>query len=256
MSVRYHYDRATGTEMVLCLSTDTKPLSANGIGLIEQDTGKFFYRVAGAWVEKGNLGTDGDKGDITVGGSGTTLTIDTNAVSYAKMQDVSTASKLLGRGSLAGAGDPEEITLGTNLSMAGTTLNAAGGGGASATTVEVNLAATPKWSGRFTITDAAIASTSKVMCWQAPGPYTGKGTRADEAEMQPVSVVAVNPATGSATVYWQTPPMVVESFLGTLAPSFGSGTAANSGTNRDRQTVAKRLGKVHGNVKFSYVVFA
>ena len=38
------------------------------------------------------------------------------------------ASKLLGRGD-SGAGDTQEITLGTNLSITGTTLNAAGGGG-------------------------------------------------------------------------------------------------------------------------------
>jgi hypothetical protein len=55
------------------------------------------------------LGPDGDKGDITVGGTGTTLTIDTNAVTYAKMQDVSATSRFLGR-ITAGAGDTEELT--------------------------------------------------------------------------------------------------------------------------------------------------
>lgn len=58
-----------------------------------------------------------------------TRQIDDNSVTYPKLQDVSAASRLLGRGAGAGAGDPQEITLGTNLSMSGTTLNATGGGG-------------------------------------------------------------------------------------------------------------------------------
>lgn len=50
-----------------------------------------------------------------------------DAVTFEKIQNISAASKLIGRGSAAGAGNVEEITLGTNLSMSGTTLNAAGG---------------------------------------------------------------------------------------------------------------------------------
>lgn len=50
--------------------------------------------------------------------------ISDNAITYAKMQNVSAASRLLGRGSAAGSGDPEEIVLGTGLSMSGTTLSA------------------------------------------------------------------------------------------------------------------------------------
>lgn len=53
--------------------------------------------------------SDGDKGDIAVSGSGATWAIDTGAVTYAKMQDVSATDKILGRSS-AGAGDVEEIT--------------------------------------------------------------------------------------------------------------------------------------------------
>lgn len=51
---------------------------------------------------------DGDKGDITVSGSGATWTIDNSAVTYAKIQNVSATDKLLGR-STAGAGAIEEI---------------------------------------------------------------------------------------------------------------------------------------------------
>lgn len=60
-------------------------------------------------VSAGGVLSDGDKGDITVSGSGATWTIDNDAVTYAKIQDVSATDKLLGR-STAGAGDIEEIT--------------------------------------------------------------------------------------------------------------------------------------------------
>jgi hypothetical protein len=136
---------------------------------------------------------------------------------------------------------------------------AGGGGGGSATTVEVNLGAAPNayWTGKFTITDAGILATSKVLCWQAPGPYTGKGTRADEAEAAPVSVIAVEPASGSAVVKWQTPPMVI---LQPMAETGGQPASAIVPGLKDPQAIAngpaKRIGRVRGNVKFSYTVFA
>jgi hypothetical protein len=86
-------------------------------------------------------------GDVTGSGTGSfAATIANDAVTYAKIQNVTansilarastssgdvgevslTASQLLGRGS---TGDVAAITLGTNLSMSGTTLNASGGGG-------------------------------------------------------------------------------------------------------------------------------
>jgi hypothetical protein len=132
------------------------------------------------------------------------------------------------------------------------------GSGATATTVEQDLGATPKWRGKFTITDAAISATSKVQCWQAPGPYTGKGTLADEAEMQPVQVIAVAPATGSAVVYWQTPPMVA------MERQYSDGKFNAAGATFDRLMNQRdpavftptRINKVRGNVKFTYSVYA
>lgn len=65
--------------------------------------------------------SDGDKGDITVSGSGATWTIDNDVVTYAKMQNVSATARILGR-TTSGAGDVEELTgaqaaaiLGTNV---------------------------------------------------------------------------------------------------------------------------------------------
>lgn len=73
-------------------------------------------------ITGGTVG-DGDYGDITVTSSGTVYTIDADAVTYAKMQNVSAASKLIGRGSAGGSGDPEEITVGAGLSMSSTTIS-------------------------------------------------------------------------------------------------------------------------------------
>ena len=50
-----------------------------------------------------------------------------DAVTYAKMQNASGASVILGRGSAAGPGDYEPITLGSGLTMTGTTISAASG---------------------------------------------------------------------------------------------------------------------------------
>lgn len=199
--------------------------------------------------------TDGDKGDVVVSGGGTVWTVDNDAITYAKMQNISAASRLLGRGAGAGAGDPQEISLGENLLMTGTVLSGFGVG--SAITIEVNLGSAPIFTGKFTITDAAISGTSKVLCWQAPGPYTGKGTRADEAELQPVQIISIEPASGTAVVKWQTPPV----YGPILFPSAGGQpTSGQVPGLKDMSAVSglvamRRLGRIRGNVKFNYLVF-
>jgi hypothetical protein len=133
----------------------------------------------------------------------------------------------------------------------------AGGGGGSATTIEQNLGATPIFSGKFTITDAAISGTSKILAWQAPGPYTGKGTRADEVELSPIQVLAVEPGAGQATLYWQTPPIIGGIQLSLTGGDFGK---ANTSVGIAGQlsendiVINRRRNLVKGNIKFNYMV--
>jgi hypothetical protein len=77
---------------------------------IRTDTGKLFTKKddnSVAEISGGGI-DDGDKGDITVSNSGGTFTIDNDAVTYAKIQNVSATDRLLGRDS-SGAGIIEEI---------------------------------------------------------------------------------------------------------------------------------------------------
>ncbi len=99
--------------------------TAVGVGTIYYVTDEnVTERSNGAtWDDMSDAGSgvglvDSDYGDITVSGSGTVMTIDNDAVTYAKMQNVSATSRILGR-KTAAAGDTEECTLSEVLDFIG-----------------------------------------------------------------------------------------------------------------------------------------
>ena len=95
------------------------------------DTGRTIAMTGDvAWTSAAFDGSANVTGTGTIQANAVTTTkINNAAVTLAKIQNAAANSKLLGSGA-AGSGIPyAELTLGTNLSMSGTTLNATGGGG-------------------------------------------------------------------------------------------------------------------------------
>lgn len=102
-------------------------------------------------------------GDVTASaGSGattiandavTTAKIINDAVTYAKLQNVSAASRLLGRGSASGAGDAEELTIGSGLSLSGTAL-------AALITSAIRQIVSAAASGNFSTTSATLVDVT------------------------------------------------------------------------------------------------
>lgn len=98
---------------------------------------------------------DGDKGDIVVSSSGTVWTIDNDAVSYSKIQNVTATDKLLGRVS-SGAGDIEEIT----CTAAGRALLDDADASAQRTTLGLGTAATTASTDYATAAQGATADSA------------------------------------------------------------------------------------------------
>jgi hypothetical protein len=227
-----------------------------------------FLRADGTWsVPPGTGGiADGDKGDITV--TGGVWTIDPNVVTYAKMQDVSAASRLLGRGSAAGAGDPQEMTVGTSMVISGTILQRAALTGdvtavadGNATTIAINVVdntkladmATARFKGRITaatgdpedLTGTQATSLLDVFTTSLKGvvPGSGGGTanflRADGTWVAPPTGGVTDGDKGDITVsgggtVWTIDPTVVTygKIQNTAAASvlIGRGSAAGAGS--------------------------
>lgn len=93
----------------ICPGSGDFTLASNDFAILYYDDVADFWCVIDRVQSGGGGGiSDGDKGDITVSSSGATWTVDNDAITYAKMQNVSATDRLLGRVS-SGSGDPEEV---------------------------------------------------------------------------------------------------------------------------------------------------
>ncbi len=127
---------ATQSDVVADSPADTLTLVAgSGIAITTSPAGDSIEIAA-----SGSSGITQLTGDVTAGpGSGSVAaTIPNDTVTYAKMQNVSAASRVLGRGSASGSGDVQELTLGTGLSMSGTVLSATGAGQTGSITLTID----------------------------------------------------------------------------------------------------------------------
>lgn len=78
--------------------------------------------------------------------------------------------------------------------------------------VEVDLGSTPRRSGSFQLTTTGLTADQHVVIEQVNGPYTGKGTLADEAEMDQISVTGQAISSTVIQCYWTSPTLVKGSF--------------------------------------------
>ncbi len=166
-------------QLYYCSATDTWTALASGGGSGTVTTTGSPANGNLAKFSGGSSITNGDlAGAVTTSGTLTTTLADNAvssskilnaAVTYDKIQAVSANSKLLGSGAAGSGSSPTELTLGTNLSMSGNTLNASPGGGSG--TVTSVATTTPIGGGTITGTGTITCVTCVTSASALPSTY-------------------------------------------------------------------------------------
>lgn len=77
---------------------------------------------------------------------------------------------------------------------------------------EVSVSTKPRKSGKFTISGTGMTVGKQVIILQATGPYTGKGTLADESEMDGLIVKGYVRSDTEIQCYWTSDTYVIGNF--------------------------------------------
>jgi hypothetical protein len=188
-------------------------------------------------------------GDVTTPASSsgnTTATIAAGAVTYAKMQAASANSILIGTN--AGSTTLREITLGSNLSLSGNTLNATGG---SALTLSTNFAgdATDAQSTNLISSDYVIVTSGVAITLSVPS--TGKVVKIRNAsttqflKIYPSSGTSIDTGAANAAFNGTLPPRYEMEFTGASATQWLSNyyvSSSISGSIQDSLRSANLVG--------------
>ncbi len=148
---------AAGTNITLTTNagTDTVTITAAGSGTVTTTgspvSGNLTKFSGATSITNADL-----TGDVTTAGT-VAATIANSAVTYAKMQNVSANSTLIGSSATGSGAPPSEIALGSGLSMAGSTLSATGTGGTVTTTGSPASGNLTKFSGASSITNGDLS---------------------------------------------------------------------------------------------------